>query len=263
MPRTARVVVPGMPHHLILRGNNRRRLFSYSSDYERFLSYLRRALAKSGVRLHGLSLMPNHIHLIVRPADAAALSLFVKLIAQRYAQTRNFRRDGSGKLFEQRYYCVPIVSDEQLAMVTAYVDLNAFRAHTVEDPAQHRWCTYRLHAGLPNSDIPADLWTPSDWYLSLGATPEARAQRYRQFAAEYGARHRAGEAAEAAAAAAEPPLMYTRRLERPDGSRAAESGPVTYPETRRSTPAKRKMRTCEKYPRSRAGLRGRRVSPSS
>jgi putative transposase len=263
MPRTARVVVPGMPHHIILRGNNRRRLFSYSSDYKRFLWYLRRAVQTSGVKVHVVSLMPNHIHLVVRPADAAALALFVKLLAQRYAQARNSRRDGSGKLFEARFYCVPILSDEQMAMVTAYVDLNAFRAHTVEDPAAHRWCTYRLHAGLPDSDIPADLWTPSEWYLSLGATPEARAHRYRQFATECGARYRAGEAAEAAAAAVEPPLVYTRRLERPDGSRAAESGPVAYRATRHAGRAERKMRTCEKNACRREGLRGRRVSPSS
>lgn len=252
-----------MPHHIILRGNNRRRLFSFASDYRRFIWYLRRAVAKSGVKLHVLSLMPNHIHLVVRPPDAAALALFVKLFAQRYAQARNGRRDGSGKLFEARYYCVPILTDEQMAAVTAYVDLNAFRAHNVEDPAAHRWCTYRLHAGLPDSDIPADLWTPSEWYLSLGDTREARAERYRQFAAEQAARHRAGEAAEAATAALEPPSVYTRRLERPDRSRAAEDVPISYPEARPGERPEEKLRASKKNPRGGEGLRGRRVSPSS
>jgi putative transposase len=225
-----------MPHHITLRGNNRRRLFSSPSDYERFLWFVKRALGRTAVRLHGLSLMPNHAHPIVTPADAAALSLFVKLTAQRYAQARNLRRDGSGKLFEERYHCVPILSDEQMAMTTAYVDLNAFRAHYVEDPAAHRWCTYRLHAGLAHSDIPADLWTPSDWYLSLGATPEIRAERYRDFAASRAARYRADEAAEKAAAAVELSSGYTRRLERPDRTRAAEAGPDVEGEEVRSRP---------------------------
>ena len=225
-----------MPHHVTLRGNNRRRLFSSSTDCERFLWYLGRAVRKTGVRLLALSLMPNHVHLIVTPADAATLSRFVKLTAQRYAQARNRRRDGSGKLFEERYHCVPILSDEQLAVTTAYVDLNAFRAHYVEDFAAHRWCTYRLHAGLPDSAIPADLWTPSPWYLSLGDTPEARAACYRDFAAVCGARYRAAEAAAAATTRTELSPVYARRLERPDRTRAAEEGPLTNPDEAPSPP---------------------------
>ena len=223
MPRTARVVIPGLPHHVILRGNNRRRLFSYSTDYERFIWYLGRAMRRTGVRLHGLSLMMNHVHPIVTPPDAATLARFVKLTAQRYAQFRNLRRDGSGKLFEERYTCVPILTDEQLAVVTAYVDLNALRAHAVEDPADHRWSTYRLHAGLPDSGVPESLWTPSAWYLSLGATPEARAACYRDFVASWAARYRAAEAA--IPAESKRPALHARRLERPDRSRAADQGP--------------------------------------
>jgi REP element-mobilizing transposase RayT len=171
--------------------------------------------------------MANHVHLIVTSADADALSHFVKLTAQRYAQARNLRRDGSGKLFEERYRCLPILTDAQLAAATAYIDLNAYRAHLVEDFAAHRWSTYRLHAGLPDSAVPADLWTPSAWYLSLGATPAVRAARYRDFAAVCGALYRVAEAATPAEAEASP--GYGRRLERPDRTRAAEDGPPLAP----------------------------------
>lgn len=238
--------MPGLPHHVILRGNNRRRLFSYSTDYERFMSYLARAVRKTGVKLHALSLMANHVHLIVTPADAGVLARFVKLTAQRYAQVRNLRRDGSGKLFEERYTCVPILTDEQLAATTAYVDLNAHRAHLVEDPSAHRWSTYRLHAGLPGSAVPESLWTPSAWYFTLGATPAARAACYRDFAAAWAAQYHAVDAA--LPAEDRQPALHARRLERPDRSRAADQGPsqAYRPKTRATAPRVQTARSRKK-----------------
>lgn len=103
MPRKprCRIVVPGRPHHVVIRGNNRRRLFSYSSCYRRFLRYLADALRHTGCRLHALALMTNHVHLVITPPDAAALSSCVKRLAQRYAVQRNARFAASGKGLEE------------------------------------------------------------------------------------------------------------------------------------------------------------------
>lgn len=182
MSRGPRIVHPGFPHHLVLRGNNRRRLFSYPRDYAQLIYLLGRALAADHCVLHALVIMINHIHLIVTPPTGPALATFVKRFAQRYAQDRNRRRAGSGRLFEQRFFSRPILTDEELAVVTAYVDLNPVRAGIVSHPSEYEWSTYGLHAKTATA-IPSGIWTPSPWFLSLGRDPEMRASRYRDFVA--------------------------------------------------------------------------------
>ena len=129
-------------------------------------------------------------------------------------QVRNSLRDGSGKLFEERFQSKPILDDEYLATVTIYNDVNAYRAGRVKTPLAHIWSTGPMHAGRAGR-IPGQLWTPSAWYLALGATPQARATRYREIVAE-----RVVAAEDTA-----PTSPYQRRLERPDRTSAQEMSP--------------------------------------
>jgi putative transposase len=224
MARPLREIHPGFPHHVILRGNNHRRLFSRPGDYQRFLSFLAESLRKNSVALHAITLMANHVHTILRPGDRESLVRVVKSTAQRYAVYRNRRRGGTGKLFEQRYQCIPVRTDEQLGIVTCYSDLNAVRAGLVDDPLKFRWSTYALHVGLPDrGDIPVELWTPSAWYLALGSDPALRALRYAEATAAY-VEHSLPERHSAIAAAIEAVSNASdgRRLERPDRTRANE-----------------------------------------
>lgn len=214
MARQTRIVVPGQPHHVYLRGNNRRRLFSSGADYERFIACLTLGLSSSACALHQLTLMTNHVHLIATPPVVAGLSTLLHRTCQRYAQVRNSLRDGSGKLFEERFQSKPILDDEYLATVTIYNDVNAYRAGRVKTPLAHVWSTGPMHAGRAGR-IPGQLWTPSAWYLALGATPQARAIRYREIVAE-----RVVAAEDTA-----PTSPYQRRLERPDRTTAQEKSP--------------------------------------
>ncbi len=182
MPRAPRRVLEGIPHHIVLRGNNRRRLFSYRRDYEGFVRLMKRFSADADINVHALCLMPNHAHLLVTPFRRDGLALFIKPIAQRYAQIRNKRYKATGKLFEQRYFSKPIRSEKHLAIVTAYIDLNPVRAHIVDDPAHYDWSTFRTHVGL-TCRVPglAHLWTPSDWYKRLAVDPPNRSIAYHEW----------------------------------------------------------------------------------
>jgi putative transposase len=223
--RKARNTVAGLPHHVILRGNNRRRLFSYSTDYRRFLWDVGRALERRRCELHALTLMTNHVHMVVTAHVAADLSTFVKAFAQRYAQYRNKRREASGKLFEERFVSVPITNDDQLAITTAYADLNALRAGMVDDPFEHCWSTFAIHAGRPErSKIPQHLWTPSSWYCGLGRTQEERAICYLDWVNGFSERDQKPAAAVASAEVDELGQQpYHKRLERPDRTRASDA----------------------------------------
>jgi putative transposase len=185
MPRTARQVFEGVPHHIVLRGNNRRRLFSYPRDYLFFIGLMCADVERSNVSAHALCLMPNHVHLLATPFKSDSFERFVKRVAQRYAQVRNRRYGTTGKLFEQRYYSKPMKSEAQLAIVTAYIDLNPVRAHLVEDGNDYAWSTHRIHSGLSCLTPGLEkLWSPTDWYLRLGPEPAEREAVYRDWISE-------------------------------------------------------------------------------
>ena len=67
MPRQARIVVPGCPHHVTQRGNQRRQMFCCAEDYRRYLSRLGELAPRYGVSLRGFCLMANHVHLLPVP----------------------------------------------------------------------------------------------------------------------------------------------------------------------------------------------------
>jgi putative transposase len=213
MPRTARTITAGYPHHIILRGNNRRRICSYATDYKALLRFIAEAAQRYPCLIHCICILANHVHLIVAPRTAAALSAFVKRFAQRYAQYRNAARDGTGKLFEQRFQSKVIEDDAQLAACTAYVERNPIEARIVTDAGDYEWSSYRLHSGDPRrSLLPAGLITPSPWYEGLGRDPAARALAYRIFFAGM---------LESPEHVQDRPAPSRRRLERPNRKRAS------------------------------------------
>jgi putative transposase len=218
--RKPRIVEPGQPHHLILRGNNRRTLFSFPPDYRRFISHLIGATMAHEIELHHFCLMQNHVHLIATPRQPDALARWVRDVAQPYAQYRNRKKQGTGKLFEQRFRSFVIDDIGYLIACTAYVELNPVKAGLVRRAEEYRWSTARLlvgdHAG---SCISARAWTPTAFYLALGETPGRRAA---EFGAWLGALGRlpAFPAEHERALATTHALLdrYRLRLRRPDGS---------------------------------------------
>lgn len=210
-PRSLQIL-PGHPHHLILRGNNRRRLFSYPKEHRLFLFRLTESSWRHGVPVHTTMQMSNHVHLVVTPQEHLQLARFVQSFAQSYAQLRNRKRGSSGKLFEERYKCVPIATEEQMAITTAYIELNPVRAQIVDTANTYRWSTFRLHAGLDGGEpLINRLWTPSSWYLSLGADPDQRALAYSDWFEHYRARDDWSDVCGDPATASD-----RKRFERPD-----------------------------------------------
>jgi len=144
------------------------------------------ALLRTEVRLHSLTLMANHVHQILTASTPKDLARYMQHWSQRYAVYRNRRRNGSGKVFEERYLSFPIDSSERMAVATAYVEVNAWRAGLVAEPEFHRWSTCAVHLGRADlSRIPPGMLTPSDWYLGLGTDPQKRADGYRAILASF------------------------------------------------------------------------------
>ena len=74
MPRTARIVIPGLAHHVTQQGNNRQDVFFVDDDRRAYLSFLEEQSDKYGLEVSGYCLMSNHIHLIATPEKGNSLA---------------------------------------------------------------------------------------------------------------------------------------------------------------------------------------------
>lgn len=223
-PRS-QIVRPGLPVHIMHRGNNRRRLFSYPTDYAFFLRRMMFQYREHGVAVHAACLMSNHVHALVTPPTVEALSRSAKNFAQAYANYRNGRRNGSGKLFEERFRSEAIKNEAHLAATTLYIERNPVAAGIVSDPAAYAWSSFRLHVGIEPTKIARHNWSPSGWYLALGETDAARAREYRRAYDNYDESKLPAEHRQTIAEVESASAPYSRRLERPDRTRAGEPAP--------------------------------------
>ena len=98
MPRLARVVVPGMPHHITQRGNRRQQTFFCDDDYRTYRDLMREWCGAHQVEILAYCLVPNHVHLIAVPQSANGLSLAIGEAHRRYARMVNFREGRRGHL---------------------------------------------------------------------------------------------------------------------------------------------------------------------
>ncbi len=64
MPREKRRVLPGAPHHIAQRGNNRQTVFRSDADRLFYLKTLNRKCRQHSLRILGYCLTTNHIHLV-------------------------------------------------------------------------------------------------------------------------------------------------------------------------------------------------------
>lgn len=176
MPRRPRIALPGVPAHLIQRGNNRQACFYADEDYRRYLDWLGEYAGKTGCRIHAYVLMTNHVHLLITADHAEATGQLMKALGQRYVQyiNRTYRR--SGTLWEGRFRSCPVQAEDYLLGCQRYIELNPVRANMVEHPAEYRWSSYRANA--QGEDDP--LLTPHEPYAALGTDDAARQAAYRE-----------------------------------------------------------------------------------
>ena len=175
MARRLRTVAPGVPLHVVQRGNNRTTCFFGDEDFDRYLRFLRRAADEERCRIHAYCLMSNHVHLLVTPEDNWACARFMKVVNQRYAQHLNRVHERTGTPWEGRYRSNVVFSMRYVLACYRYIELNPVRANMVRHPREYKWSSYRVNAeGKEDS-----LLTPHDQYRRLGSTWASRRENYR------------------------------------------------------------------------------------
>lgn len=176
MPRSARLTVPHLPHHVTHRGNRRQRTFFDERDYRLYIRYLAESCAATGTAVWGWCLMPNHIHLVLVPSVENGLSAVLHRTQGRYTRAINAREKWDGQLWQGRF--ASFVMDERHLLACArYVDLNPVRAGLVERAADWPWSSARAHLGGPADPLtdPSPLrerWP--DWRSVIEAGEDER-----------------------------------------------------------------------------------------
>jgi putative transposase len=175
MPRRIRIHLPGMPLHIVQRGHNRDACFFGEQDYLAYQHWLHEALQENDCALHAYVLMTNHVHLLITPQSAEAVSRFVMALGRRYVQYINKTCGRTGTLWDSRYKSSLIDSEPYLLSCQRYIEMNPVRARMVDDPAHYRWSSYRGNA-LGQAD---PLLTPHAIYAALASDEAARSKQYR------------------------------------------------------------------------------------
>jgi len=144
MARIARIVVPGLPHHVTQRGNRREAIFFEDGDHEIYRDLLAEQTLKAGVAVWAYCLMPNHVHLILKPTRTGDLGRAVGETHRRYTNFINARGRWTGHLFQSRFASV-VLDDTHLIRAVRYVSLNPVRAGLVARPEEWKWSSVRAH----------------------------------------------------------------------------------------------------------------------
>lgn len=131
MPRTARIDIPGLLQHVMVRGIEKRDIFLDDDDKTLFVERLSKLLIATGTECLAWALMSNHFHLLLRPRSTK-LSVFMRRLLTGYAVVFNLRHGRSGHLFQNRYKSIVCEEDSYLLELVRYIHLNPLRAGLVE-----------------------------------------------------------------------------------------------------------------------------------
>ena len=180
MARAPRLALPGVPLHVIQRGNNRNACFVGDGDRRLYLQCLTEATRKHGCAIHAYVLMPNHVHLLVTPEEGDGVSMMMQEVGRRYVRLFNDTHKRTGTLWEGRFKAAMIDSERYFLTCQRYVEQNPVRAAMVENAADYSWSSHRHSAfGVRNP-----LVTPHDIFMSLAPDDEGRRAAYASLFAE-------------------------------------------------------------------------------
>jgi len=175
MPRRHRALFPGVPTHIVQRGNNRLRCFFTDNDRRFYLAQLSEFAQKFECAIHAYVLMDNHVHILATPSTHHGISHMMKHLGQNFAQFVNRVHHRTGALWEGRFYSAVVDSGAYLFTCQRYIELNPVRAGMVRRPADYSWSSYRANANGETSSI----ITPHPQYLALNRLVSERQRLYR------------------------------------------------------------------------------------
>ncbi len=181
MPRHARLDIPGVLQHVIVRGIEKRRIFVDGKDRSLFVERFSNLLLETDTHCLAWALLSNHVHLLLR-TNNYKLSTFMRRLLTGYAVTFNLRHQRSGHLFQNRYKSIICEEEPYLLELVRYIHLNPLRAGlvtTVDALDRYRWSGHSVLMGkhlLPGQNT-------NEILLRFGSMPPSARANYKAFVA--------------------------------------------------------------------------------
>lgn len=177
MARLPRLYIEGCAQHIIQRGNNRDACFYRDADYAFYLQQLALSANKFDVAVHAYVLMTNHVHLLVTPPSAEAVSKMMQALGRSYVRYINITYSRTGTLWEGRFKSSIVDSSRYLLTVSKYIELNPVRANMVSHPGEYPWSSYRTNG----MGVRIKLQSEHPEYQALSSSRSGRLLAYRGF----------------------------------------------------------------------------------
>ena len=182
MPRSARLDIPGLLQHVMVRGIERCDIFHDDEDRSHFLERFTSLLIATETRCFAWSLMSNHFHLLLIPT-LVPLSHFMRRLLTGYAVVFNRKHSRSGHLFQNRYKSIVCEEEPYLLELVRYIHLNPLRAGLVPDLPEldrYPWSGHAVLMGnrtMESQEVVAVL-------ERFGKSRSRARRNYRQFIAD-------------------------------------------------------------------------------
>ena len=191
MPRQSRLDAPGVLHHVMGRGIEKRNIFINDADRRDFVERLALLSDDGAWDIYAWALLPNHFHLLCRTRSRPLPSSMRKLLTG-YVVNFNHRHRRRGHLFQNRYKSIVCQEDRYFKELVRYIHLNLLRAGLVDDLnhlAHSPWSGHSAVLGFYKSP-----WQDTGYVLSqFGHNHNGRAN-YLQFVKEGAGQGRRPEA---------------------------------------------------------------------
>jgi putative transposase len=142
--RQPRIHISNSIHHVMIRGNNRQRIFFADEDFRRFLTIVSESAEKFDHKIIAYCLMHNHAHLLVHIYDAP-LSTVMQKINFRYARWLNHKEKRIGHLFQGRYRSIEVGDEDYLVNLCRYIHLNPVAAKIVNTADNYPWSSHQYY----------------------------------------------------------------------------------------------------------------------
>lgn len=174
MARLPRLVLPGLPHHVILRAHAGQPVFGDEADHRAYLEALGDAARTHRVAVHAYVLVPREAQLLVVPEQAEGLGRMMQSLGRRHGAWFNRRHQRSGSLWDGRYRAAVIEPATCFIDLCLYVEALPTRLGLCARPADWPWSSLPHHLGRTRDPLLSDhaeIWR-------LGNTPFDREALY-------------------------------------------------------------------------------------
>ena len=151
MTRRQRIHYPGALYHVIVRGNNREKVFSEEIQKEKYLKILKKYKQKQKFMVFAYCILDNHAHILIEVSDTP-LSKIMQSVQQTFTQWVNRKYQRTGHVFQQRYNAFLCNKHNYLLQLIKYIHNNPVKAG-IQEGVNYKWSSHLNYLGLKSEIV--------------------------------------------------------------------------------------------------------------